>query len=53
MSTEFVDHPKVKSDGRVILLMLVFVALVMLTKWLFPHSGWTPMESYPRKLVTA
>jgi hypothetical protein len=46
MSQEFVVRPKVKSDGRLLLLMLGFVALVILTKWLFPHSGWTPMAIF-------
>jgi hypothetical protein len=48
MSQEFVVHPKVKSDDPLLLLMLGFVALVILTKWLFPHSGWTSMAIFGR-----
>ncbi len=46
MSEEFVFHPKVKSDGRLLLLMLGFVMLVILTRWLLPHSGWTPIAIF-------
>jgi hypothetical protein len=41
-------RPKVERDGPLYLLMFGFVTLVVVTRWLFPHSGWLPIDLFLR-----
>jgi hypothetical protein len=38
-------HPKVESDGPLPFVMVGFTVLVV-TKWLFPLSGWTAIAVF-------
>jgi hypothetical protein len=37
---------KVERDGRLFFYMVGFVALVVFTEWVFPNSGWTPIDFF-------
>jgi hypothetical protein len=39
-------HPKVESDGPLLFVMVGFTVLVVVTKWLFPLSGWTAIAVF-------
>jgi hypothetical protein len=47
MSAERRCHQtKVERIGPLLFLMFGFVVLVLVTRWLFPHSGWTPIALF-------
>jgi hypothetical protein len=39
---------KLERDRPLFFMMFGFVVLGLATKWLFPFSGWTPMDIFGR-----
>ena len=41
-----IHQAKIERSGSLLFLMFGFVVLVLVTKWLFPHSAWTPIALF-------